>query len=53
VEKDGYIVTNKHVVNDPEATYTVIFSNGKTAAVEQVRLDPKIDIAVIKIKNPN
>jgi S1-C subfamily serine protease len=31
----------------------VIFANGKTATVEQVWLDPKIDIAVIKIKNPD
>lgn len=53
VEKNGYILTNKHVVNDPEAKYTVIFSNGKTVDAEQVWLDPKIDIAVIKIKNPD
>lgn len=51
--KNGYILTNKHVVHDPEAKYTVIFANGKTATVEQVWLDPKIDIAVIKIKNPD
>jgi serine protease Do len=52
VHKDWYILTNKHVVNDPEAKYTVIFSNGKTAEAKKVWLDPKIDIAIIQIKNP-
>lgn len=52
ISKDWYILTNKHVVNDPQAKYTVIFSNGKTAEAEQVWLDPQIDIAVIKITNP-
>lgn len=53
VSKDGYIITNKHVVNDPEAKYTIIFSNGDTAETEQVWLDSKIDIALLKIKNPD
>lgn len=50
-DKQGYIVTNKHVVDDEKAEYSVIFADGTTAKVEKARLDPIIDIAVLKI-NP-
>ncbi|MCX6734526.1 MAG: trypsin-like peptidase domain-containing protein [Candidatus Peregrinibacteria bacterium] len=50
VSSDGYIVTNKHVVSDPKAEYTVFIGEDKkkyTAKV--VSTDPMNDIAVIKI----
>jgi|GEM_PF-1453492 len=47
--KDGYIVTNKHVVEDPEASYTIVFSDGSTIQAQEVRLDPLLDMAVIKV----
>lgn len=51
VHKDGYILTNKHVVEDPEAQYSVIFSDGITVTWKQVWMDPVLDIAVLKIEN--
>jgi serine protease Do len=49
VSKDGLIVTNKHVVSDPELTYKVATSDGKTYDVKSISRDPNNDIAVIKI----
>lgn len=49
VSRSGYILTNKHVVEDPDAEYEVQFSDGRSAISQQARLDPKLDIAVLKI----
>lgn len=52
VSDDGLIVTNKHVINDPELTYIVITSDQKQFAVENVYRDPLNDIAILKV-NPS
>lgn len=49
VSSDGLIVTNKHVVDDPDASYTVITQDDSEYKVERVSLDPLNDIAIIKI----
>ncbi len=49
VTADGYIVTNKHVVADEGATYTVLLSDGKKQEAKVFYRDPNDDIAVIKI----
>lgn len=50
VSEDGYIVTNKHVVADPKAEYTVFIGNDKKKyPATVVSTDPLNDIAVIKI----
>ena len=49
VTKDGYIITNKHVVADTEAEYTVLLSNGKQENAAVVYKDSTYDIAIIKI----
>jgi len=48
---DGYIVTNKHVIFDPSAQYTVVLSNGKKENATVIYRDPNpnTDIAIIKI----
>src|SRR6185369_1094016 len=46
---DGYIVTNKHVIFDSKATYTVLLSNGTQKNAQVIYRDDKNDIAVIKI----
>ncbi len=46
---DGYIVTNKHVIFDPNAQYKVLLSDGSEKIAEVVYTDPKNDIAIIKI----
>lgn len=48
VSQDGYIVTNKHVVSDTKAEYTVITSDGKELPATVLALDPINDVAVIK-----
>lgn len=49
VHQDGYILTNRHVVNDDDATYTIVFYDWSIAQVEQIRRDPILDLAVAKI----
>ncbi|MBI2552284.1 trypsin-like peptidase domain-containing protein [Candidatus Uhrbacteria bacterium] len=50
VSKDGLIVTNKHVVFDEAATYTVVTSEGKRYDAKVMARDPFIDLALIKIE---
>jgi len=49
VSKDGMIVTNKHVVSDDQAEYTVLTNDGKKHDAKIVAKDPVNDIAIIKI----
>lgn len=49
VSAEGFIVTNKHVVSDPEIRYQVITSNDNRYEVQQVFRDPLNDIAILKI----
>jgi S1-C subfamily serine protease len=49
VSSDGFIVTNKHVVNVKDATYTVITKEGKTYPAQKIYRDPANDLAIIKI----
>lgn len=49
VASDGLIITNRHVVNDSEANYTVVLSDGERFPAEIVVLDPVYDLAVLRI----
>jgi serine protease Do len=49
VSSDGLIVTNKHVVSDPSATYTVLFNDGSEAKAEIKTVHPTQDLAIIKV----
>lgn len=49
VRSSGYIVTNRHVVPDTNATYTVLLSTGKQANATVVWRSATEDIAVVKI----
>ena len=52
VRSNGYIVTNKHVVDDEGATYEVILTSGKRmpAAIVWVSPDDSKDLAILKIE---
>lgn len=50
VHPDGLILTNKHVVFDADAEYTIITVDEKEYAGKVVSRDPINDIAVVKIK---
>jgi serine protease Do len=52
ISKDGLIATNKHVVSDSEASYTVLTNDGKKYEAEVLASHPSLDIAVLKIKAP-
>jgi serine protease Do len=49
VGADGLIVTNKHVVSDPDATYKVITKDDKSYEVTKIYRDPVNDLALLKI----
>lgn len=49
VGADGLIVTNKHVVSDPQAKYRVITKDNKTYDVTKIYRDPDNDLAIVKI----
>ncbi len=54
VSDDGYIITNRHVVSDETAEYTVIMNDGKTKyPAKVIARDSLNDIAVIKIEAKN
>tara|TARA_B100000508_G_scaffold67978_1_gene53042 strand:+ start:8374 stop:9570 length:1197 start_codon:yes stop_codon:yes gene_type:complete len=52
VSNDGMIVTNRHVVDDTEANYSILFNDGISYPVEVVALDPIFDIAILEITEP-
>jgi S1-C subfamily serine protease len=49
VSSDGMIVTNRHVVSDEEADYTVFTNDGEKHTATVMARDPANDIAVLKI----
>lgn len=52
ISKDGYVMTNKHVVNSSAKDVEVILSDGTSYEdVEFIGSDPTNDIAFLKIKN--
>jgi len=52
VSKDGYILTNNHVVAGADEI-TVSMSDGKTYPAKVIGTDPSYDLAVIKIDGKN
>jgi len=51
VSEDGLILTNKHVVLDKQAEYTVLTNDGKKYSAKVLALDPVQDLAIIKIQD--
>ena len=49
VSPDGLVVTNKHVVLDEDAEYTVFTTDGRSYSATVLARDPFQDIAVMKI----
>jgi serine protease Do len=48
VSKDGYIITNKHVVSDRRAQYSIILADGTELAARVLAYDPITDLAIIR-----
>ena len=53
ISPDGLILTNKHVVADAQAKYTVITSDGKEYDATVLARDPINDLALVKIDIQN
>jgi serine protease Do len=49
VSEDGFILTNKHVVSDAKAEYTVIDNKQEEYSAKIIATDPVQDLAIIKI----
>ena len=49
VSSDGFVVTNKHVVLDEEADYTIFITDGTSFPAKVLAKDPLQDLAVLKI----
>lgn len=52
ISDDGLIVTNRHVVTDTAADYTVVLSDGKKYPAKVLARDPVLDVALVKITPP-
>lgn len=52
VSNDGLIVTNRHVVADQSARYSVLLNDGTAYAVKVLARDPQLDVAILKIDEP-
>ncbi len=50
VEADGLILTNKHVISDPKAEYTILTDDGRKFPGKVLSRDPINDVAIIKIE---
>lgn len=50
VSEDGYIITNRHVVDTENADYSIVTNEGDTYQVDVVAKDTALDIAVLKIE---
>ncbi len=50
ISNDGYIVTNNHVVENADEIVVTLLDNEKEYKAKIIGLDPKTDLAVIKIE---
>jgi len=53
ISSDGVILTNRHVVSDQEASYTVVTNDNKKYDAKIQAIDPTNDVAVLKIDAKN
>ncbi len=49
VDSDGLILTNRHVVSDTSASYTVVLDNDEEYPVQDIYRDAFNDLAILKI----
>lgn len=53
LSKKWYILTNSHVVDKPNLTYTVITSDNRNFIVKDIRKDELLDLAILFIEQQN
>lgn len=50
IDSNGLIITNRHVVSDEDASYTVVFNDGKQVEAKVLARDTILDIAFLKVE---
>ncbi len=50
VSEDGYLLTNRHVVNQTDVEYFIVTNEGNEIAAELVDMDPFQDLAILKVE---
>lgn len=53
VDTSGLIITNKHVISEPDVDYTAITSDGRHLPATVVSRDPITDVAVLSVSARN
>jgi serine protease Do len=53
ITADGLMLTNKHVVDDEDAQYSVLLNDGRTLEATVVARDSLTDIALLKVQGSN
>ncbi|MBI5787223.1 MAG: trypsin-like peptidase domain-containing protein [Candidatus Niyogibacteria bacterium] len=51
VSEDGYLITNRHVVEDKTAEYTVLMNDGRKLKAKVMARDPIQDAAFLKVED--
>ncbi|MBI2196928.1 trypsin-like peptidase domain-containing protein [Candidatus Daviesbacteria bacterium] len=49
VSEKGIIVTNKHVVDDPDIKYNVVTKDGQKYEIRKIYRDPVLDLAIVQV----
>ncbi|MDP3784558.1 MAG: trypsin-like peptidase domain-containing protein [bacterium] len=50
---DGILATNRHVVEDTEAEYSIIMNDGRKLLAKVLARDPVQDVAILKVEGNN
>jgi S1-C subfamily serine protease len=53
ISKDGLLLTNKHVVEDIKADYSIIMNDSRKLEAKVLARDPFQDIAILKVSGDN
>ncbi len=50
ISEDGLIVTNRHVIADKEAEYSVMVHDGQTLPAKVIAVDSVLDLGILKVE---
>ncbi|MDB4978146.1 MAG: putative family peptidase [Candidatus Peribacteria bacterium] len=53
VSSNGLLMTNNHVVSDPQADYTILMNTGEKVKARVVSTDTKSDVALLQVDKTN
>jgi serine protease Do len=53
IDSSGIVLTNKHVISDPHAVYSIVAADGKKYETKIMACDPINDVAILKIDAKN